>query len=78
MKSRHLREKTMNEWVSGECDKIPSDRYVVRWHKLWKCPIAVKYNFEKNGWIDKTLNTIWPSLAFTNHYMELLQPPEEL
>jgi len=46
--------------------KIPKDRAIIRWHKIWNCPIAVKYNTEDFvfTWVEKTLAQQWPDAAF--------------
>ena len=74
--SAHCKEK--DGWVPITEYDSHARPYVIRWHKLWKCPICVcmgKRSME-GSWVEKTLTTHWPNDAFEpvfkphfdNHY----------
>ena len=52
---------------------------VVRWHRVWDCPVAVEHNEQFGAdmpWIEATKTTRWPEEAFTPHYQPLPAPPD--
>lgn len=60
-------------------DDMPKDGTpILRWHKMWKCPIAVRYIPGKfdHPWIEKTLTTSWPEESFTEHWQPLPAAPK--
>lgn len=62
-------------WVSED---MPKDGTVIqRWHKLWNCPVSVKYipNMFEHEWIEATLTHSWPNESFTNYWRSLPSPP---
>lgn len=62
-------------------ETIPKDGTVIqRWHKVWKCPVAVYFIDKMNrefGWVEQTKTTTWPDEAFTPHWRFLPNPPKQ-
>ncbi len=54
---------------------------VMRWHKIWKCPVCVSYNPGRHNellnWIEGTKTHAWPEEAFLPFYALIPQPPEQ-
>lgn len=40
--------------------------YFLGWHKIHKCPIAIRYSEADSAYIEKTLTTMWPTEAFSH------------
>jgi len=52
----------------------PKDRKIIRYHILWKCPIAISW-WKGYGWITTTKTRIWPEETFAPEWSELPEPP---
>jgi hypothetical protein len=60
----------------------PKDRMIMRWHKFWKCPVAVFWTnqgiiIDECPWISGTRTNTWPERAFSPEWAECPQPPIE-
>lgn len=56
----------------------PKNKYIIRWHKLWGCPVTVKFNdkYAPCCWINKTRDNSWPEDAFIpNLWLEEMENP---
>ena len=59
---------------------VPKSKFIsiMRWHKMYGCPIAVYYDFENNPtfpWKDRSKNHLWPEEAFVEGvYAEISAP----
>lgn len=66
-------------WNHG-MDEAPKDGTPIQaWHKLWNCPISVKWMGDKAGvpycpWVSVTLDNQWPIEAFSA-WKQLPTPP---
>lgn len=75
------------QWaISLQPEWVPIAQYpdkdiplVLRWHKLWKCPVAVQHRraYAENGceWLGGTRDNTWPEEAFEPFFQYLPQPP---
>lgn len=75
------------QWaISLQPEWVPIAQYpdkdiplVMRWHKLWKCPVAVQHRraYADNGceWLGGTRDNTWPEEAFEPFFQVLPQPP---
>ena len=58
----------------------PKDRPILRWHKTWRCPVAVYYKKQTSGleevWTEKTLTTCWIELSFNEWWCDYTSPEE--
>lgn len=65
------------EWRPIET--APRAGVVVRWHKVWNCPVAVERNLgrlsEALEWITACKSNSWPEEAFTPYWQPLPEPP---
>lgn len=63
----------------------PHGAVVLRWHKIWRCPIAVERVTpimrrdlpQLLDWIEATRAQTWPEEAFTPHWRPLGFAPQE-
>jgi|688.fasta_scaffold63372_8 hypothetical protein len=65
-------------WISSEPPKDGTK--ILRWHKLWQCPIAVKANNLEDSrltfpWVECSLSTAWPEDSFVKDKWMPLPPP---
>lgn len=68
------------EWINEKDKEKPRDGTKIQmWHKMWKCPVSVKFSklkeYEKTPWLEITLSTCWPEESFTEHWMSLPDAP---
>lgn len=66
---------SMLEW--RPISEAPKDETtIVRWHRIWKCPVAVQRNNERYPgypeWITATRDQTWPEDAFLPFWMPAL------
>jgi hypothetical protein len=58
-------KKKMEDWRYSD---MPKDGTVImRWHKLYKCPIAVYYKERTElhlEWVERTMSNSWPEESF--------------
>ena len=60
--------QTIIKWKTTNVPK-KSDRTIIRWHKIYKCPLAVIWRPDKETrpytpWVDATLCNSWPEESF--------------
>lgn len=66
------------EWLP--ISEYKPERVVIRWHKIWKCPIAVflKTTGPHTGqWLEKTLGCSWPEMAFHPTFATMPECPKD-
>lgn len=67
------------EWVP--IDQYPDKEIplVMRWHKFWKCPVAVEhrraYSEPDNEWLDGTRDNTYSETSFEPFFQYLPNPP---
>lgn len=68
-----------NNWINISEYKQEGDKRnkVLRWHKIWKCPVAVFLGTDEyvGQWLEATLSTVWPEEAFEPFYMNFPSSP---
>jgi len=69
--------KEKEEWVPISEYDTEARNYVMRWHRIWNCPVCVcvgKGTMAGN-WVEKTLTTQWPDNSFEPFFTSIPSPP---